>query len=106
MHSHLASIIGLFSVAGLISGATCDSTAPTATVDNGVLVGKATSLPAGLAPVNQFLGVPFAVSPPERFAPPQAASANTNTINTTAWKPACLQQFQCMPESINLLSRN
>lgn len=43
---------------------------PTATIDAGVVVGTTTSLPAATASVNKFLGVPFAQSPPERFAPP------------------------------------
>jgi carboxylesterase type B len=68
---------------------------PTATVAAGVLVGKSTSLPHALGPVNQFLGVPFA-SPPERFSPPQAAEPFLEPINATEFKPACIQQFRCM----------
>jgi acetylcholinesterase len=68
--------------------------APTATVDSGVLIGKATSLPNALGPVNQFLGVPFA-SPPERFSPPQAQAYFHEPVNATEYKPACIQQFRC-----------
>ncbi|KAH7396267.1 Alpha/Beta hydrolase protein, partial [Pyrenochaeta sp. MPI-SDFR-AT-0127] len=68
--------------------------APTATIDAGVVVGKATSLPAALGPVNQFFGIPFAKSPPERFSPPQAPPAFGKPINATVWKPACIQQFR------------
>ena len=78
----------------LLSHATSHD-APTATIDAGVLIGKSTSLPAALGPVNQFLGVPFAQSPPERFSPPQAAPRFSQPVNATEWKPACLQQFRC-----------
>ncbi|KAH6235186.1 hypothetical protein HBI42_020270 [Parastagonospora nodorum] len=68
--------------------------APTATIGAGLIVGKSTSLPAALGPVNQFLGVPFAKSPPERFAPPQPHSRFHTPVNATAFKPACMQQFR------------
>ena len=69
---------------------------PTATIDAGVVVGKATALPNGLGPsVNQFLGIPFAQSPPERFSPPRNVTAFSTHLNATAWKPACIQQFRC-----------
>ncbi|KAF1931340.1 alpha/beta-hydrolase [Didymella exigua CBS 183.55] len=68
---------------------------PTATIDAGVVVGKATALPNGLGPsVNQFFGIPFAQSPPERFSPPRNISAFSRPLNATAWKPACVQQFR------------
>ncbi|GAB7359762.1 hypothetical protein MBLNU230_g6933t1 [Neophaeotheca triangularis] len=65
---------------------------PTAVVDAGTLVGTSTSLPAATASVNKFLGVPFAVSPPERFSPPQPA-APYGTIDATQFSAACIQQF-------------
>jgi len=68
---------------------------PTVTIDAGVVVGKATTLPNALGPVNQFLGVPFAQSPPERFSPPRAPSEFDEPIDATAWKPSCIQQFRC-----------
>lgn len=75
--------------------ANSSTTPPTATIGTGVVVvGKTTLLPHALAPVNQFLGVPFAHSPPERFAPPRAASKSETHVNATEWKPACLQQFK------------
>jgi carboxylesterase type B len=83
--------LGILPALGLAS----NDEAPTATIDTGVLIGKSTSLPAALGPVNQFLGIPFAQSPPERFSPPQAAVRSSSPINATAWKPACLQQFRC-----------
>lgn len=81
----------------LVVGAT--ATAPTVTLSSGVLVGKTTSLPSATAAVNNFLGVPFAQSPPERFAPPAAAtkwSSPYHAVNRTA---ACVQQFDCLSPS-------
>lgn len=68
--------------------------APTAVIENGMVIGTTTSLPAATATVNKFLGIPFAQSPPERFSPPSQAP-QMKTINATAWKPACIQQFVC-----------
>ncbi|KAK5133457.1 hypothetical protein LTR08_007699 [Meristemomyces frigidus] len=66
---------------------------PTATIDAGVVIGTTTSLPAATASVNKFLGVPFAKSPPIRFAPPESPGSFSAPINATAWSPACIQQF-------------
>ncbi|KAI6810773.1 alpha/beta-hydrolase [Hortaea werneckii] len=66
---------------------------PTATVDAGVLHGTTTSLPAATASVNKFLGVPFAKSPPTRFAPPESPGSFSAPINATTWAPSCIQQF-------------
>ncbi|KAK4966204.1 hypothetical protein LTR42_011365 [Elasticomyces elasticus] len=68
--------------------------APTATIDAGVLIGTTTSLAAATASVNKFLGVPFAKSPPTRFAPPEDPGVFSEPINATAWSPACIQQFR------------
>ncbi|KAH0282341.1 alpha/beta-hydrolase [Aureobasidium namibiae CBS 147.97] len=65
---------------------------PTACIENGLVIGTTTSLPAASATVNQFLGIPFAQSPPERFSPPQPVTQKS-VINATAWKPACIQEF-------------
>ncbi|TKA63106.1 hypothetical protein B0A55_10627 [Friedmanniomyces simplex] len=67
--------------------------APTATIDAGVVVGTTTSLPSATASINKFLGVPFAKSPPTRFAPPESPGSFSEPINATAWSPACIQQF-------------
>lgn len=69
---------------------------PTVTIDAGVIVGKATVLPNDLGPsVNQFFGIPFAQSPPERFSPPRHVTPFSEQLNATQWKPACVQQFRC-----------
>ncbi|QIW96620.1 hypothetical protein AMS68_002138 [Peltaster fructicola] len=67
--------------------------APTVTISAGVLHGTTTSLPAATATVNQFLGVPFAQSPPLRFAPAVKANSSSRVINATAFSPSCPQQF-------------
>lgn len=74
--------------------ATSAALAPTAVIENGMVIGTTTSDLAATATVNKFLGIPFAQSPPERFSPPSRAP-NMPTINATAWKPACIQQFVC-----------
>lgn len=70
----------------------CIAQSPTVTLPSGIIVGMTTSLPSATASVNQFLGIPFAKSPPERFSPPQEPPS-WSTLNTTAFKPACVQQF-------------
>ena len=69
--------------------------APTATIDSGVVFGTMTLLPSATAPVNKFLGIPFANSPPQRFAPPQPILGHDHQINATVWKSACIQAFPC-----------
>ncbi|CAD0101198.1 unnamed protein product [Aureobasidium mustum] len=87
------SLVFLFSIAGLVRAISGSAhTGPTARVENGLIIGTTTSLPAASATVNKFLGIPFAQSPPERFSPPRAAP-HMSTINATTWKPACIQQF-------------
>lgn len=65
---------------------------PTATVQNGIVKGFTTSLPAATATVNKYLGIPFA-KPPARFSPPELPESSGQTINATAFKPSCIQQF-------------
>lgn len=66
---------------------------PTATIDSGVVIGTTTSLPQATATVNQFLGVPFAKSPPTRFAPPESPGRFSEPFLAQKWSPACIQQF-------------
>lgn len=71
------------------------ASAPTVTVASGVIVGTTLRLvnqPSVTAAANAYLGVPFA-APPERFSPPQAASAWSTPLQAQARKPACVQQF-------------
>jgi carboxylesterase 2 len=84
----LATFNGLKVYAGYNSGAT-------ATIQDGTIIGTKVNLPTATAAVNQFLGVPFAKSPPERFSPPQVPEPWSKPLLAQAWKPACIQQFNC-----------
>jgi len=73
---------------------------PTVTLASGVLIGTTTSVPSATAGVNNFFGVPFADSPPERFSPPEDPKPWSQALSVTAYKPACIQQWTCkIPES-------
>lgn len=89
IHAHF------FCLTALAASALGGSQTPTATIDAGVVHGKSTSLPAGLGPVDQFLGIPFAQSPPGRFSPPSSAPKFSKALNATEFKSACIQQFKC-----------
>ncbi|KAF4340620.1 cocaine esterase [Fusarium beomiforme] len=65
---------------------------PTATIDNGLIIGTATSIPNSKTSVNQFLGIPFAQKP-IRFSPPSPANPWDSPYNATAYKPACIMKF-------------
>jgi carboxylesterase 2 len=69
---------------------------PTVTLDIGVVVGTATRLtnqPSVTGSANAYLGVPFASSPPLRFAPPTAPSPWKEPLVAQKLPPACLQSF-------------
>lgn len=68
---------------------------PTVTLDSGVVVGTATRVakPSVTGLANVYLGVPFASSPPLRFAPPTAAKPWTEPLVAQKSPPACLQSF-------------
>ena len=75
------------------------SGAPTVTIASGPLIGTTTAVPSATAAVNQFLGIPFALSPPVRFAPPTQPKRWHDPLRVTTWKPACVQQFN-YPETV------
>ena len=77
------------------SAVTIDAAAPTATLDSGVVIGTTATIPSATAPVNKFLGIPFAQSPPTRFGVPVPPKPWTQPLTTTEHRPACLQQFNC-----------
>ena len=68
---------------------------PTVVIADGVIIGTQVSLPTATAAVNQFLGIPFAQSPPERFSPPAPPKPWHTPLVAQAWKDACIQQFNC-----------
>lgn len=78
---------------------------PTVTISSGPVVGTRVGLPSSLAIVDQFLGVPFAQSPPKRFEPPQPAEAWVKPLAAKTVKPACIQQFACTEKLASSPSR-
>ncbi|KAF5854940.1 hypothetical protein ETB97_010554 [Aspergillus alliaceus] len=62
---------------------------PQVTTSAGVVVGKVAQLQfAPTKTVHQYLGIPFALSPPDRFAPPTGLEPWTTPLNATEFKPA------------------
>lgn len=70
-------------------------TAPTATLDSGLIFGVATQLPGAPGPVNKFLGIPYAEKP-ERFTLFKPPKRWSSPKNTTAFGPSC---YQLVPDS-------
>ncbi|KAF5683335.1 triacylglycerol lipase V [Fusarium denticulatum] len=73
---------------------------PTATIDNGVIIGTSTSIPDSKIKVNQFLGIPFAEKP-IRFNAPKPAKPWDTPYNATVYKPACFMKFNYPEERRN-----
>ncbi|MCJ1327998.1 hypothetical protein MMC10_004673 [Thelotrema lepadinum] len=85
----------------LLSSVVLAQDSPTATVDSGALIGTTTTLSAATGPVNKFLGVPYAVSPPERFSPPSSVQQFAEPYDATETKASCIQQFNYPEASRN-----
>jgi carboxylesterase 2 len=69
---------------------------PTVSLASGVVIGTATGVsnqPSATGSANTYLGIPFASSPPLRFAPPTAASPWREPLVAQKLAPACLQAF-------------
>ncbi|KAF2750819.1 Carboxylesterase [Sporormia fimetaria CBS 119925] len=65
--------------------------APTVTAENGVFVGSQTAIPGAPQGVKKFLGIPFAVTPPQRFSAPVKAPASRQVRQATNYGPGCPQ---------------
>lgn len=78
----------------LVAGVSC--TTPTATLDSGPIFGIQTTLPSAIAPVNKFMGIPYA-APPERFELPQKPKSWKKPLNTSEFGPSCLQNIPISP---------
>lgn len=77
------------------------ASAPTATIDSGVVIGTTTSIAGAPQPlVDQYLGVPYAASP-TRFSPAQTATPWSQPYSATQRGPACIQQFNYPEASRN-----
>jgi carboxylesterase 2 len=69
---------------------------PTVSLASGVVVGTATRVsnqPSVTGLASAYLGIPFASSPPLRFAPPTAPSPWKEPLVAQKLPPACLQAF-------------
>ncbi|KAI8719890.1 Carboxylic ester hydrolase [Fusarium sp. LHS14.1] len=67
---------------------------PIVTLADGIVMGKASQVPS--APhltVHQYLGVPFAESPPKRFAPPEDPAPWNSSWDASYFRPSCIQHF-------------
>lgn len=87
---------------------------PSVTIASGVVVGTATgvaNLPKVTGLANAYLGIPFAQSPPVRFAPPTEPQAWKTPLEAHTQPAACLQQFgmifhhELTPRCISVLTR-
>ncbi|KAL1953661.1 hypothetical protein VTO42DRAFT_2410 [Malbranchea cinnamomea] len=76
---------------------------PLALTDRGLVIGETYDLPDAPASVNKFLGIPYAVSPPERFGAPKRAKRSLLPIIAKEKKPACIQQFNYPEETRNFI---
>jgi carboxylesterase 2 len=69
---------------------------PTVSLASGVVIGTATRVsnqPSVRGLASAYLGIPFASSPPLRFAPPTAPSPWKEPLVAQKLAPACLQAF-------------
>ncbi|KAH7131839.1 Carboxylesterase [Dendryphion nanum] len=65
---------------------------PSVTVSNGVFIGTATTIPGTSQRVRKFLGLPYAVTPPLRFSPPQPPPPSSIVRQAINYGPGCIQQ--------------
>ncbi|RAH65637.1 alpha/beta-hydrolase, partial [Aspergillus aculeatinus CBS 121060] len=66
---------------------------PTVTIASGIVIGTTQALPSSTETANVYLGIPFAQSPPVRFAPPEAPAPWPSPIYAQEFKPSCMQVF-------------
>ncbi|AEO71894.1 uncharacterized protein THITE_49921 [Thermothielavioides terrestris NRRL 8126] len=57
--------------------------APTAVLGSGLVIGTTTVLPSSTATVKKFLSIPYAVTPPKRFLPPEPLFRYDGPVNAT-----------------------
>lgn len=79
-------------ILALSSATAATSHAPTAVVRPGLLIGTTTVLPSSTATVNKFLSIPYAVTPPRRFLPPERLVKYPGPVNATQPPHLCIQQ--------------
>ncbi|KAG7139146.1 Acetylcholinesterase like protein [Verticillium longisporum] len=64
---------------------------PSVTLGQGTLVGITTQIAYADVKVNKFLGVPFAISPPRRFEPPEPVPSSSKTLSANQWSAKCIE---------------
>ncbi|KAF5021610.1 hypothetical protein F66182_6357 [Fusarium sp. NRRL 66182] len=69
-----------------------EAPSPTVALDSGPIVGLTTSLPSGMAPVDKYLGIPYAAKP-ERFSRPRKPEPWTKPLDATTFGASCRQLF-------------
>ena len=86
-------VVALALLGGYAAGVAAQPRSPTATVDSGPLIGRATSPPDSNIIVNQFLGIPFAEPPVQdlRFRPPQSISPWHTPLEVQQQPDSCRQ---------------
>lgn len=78
---------------------------PSVTLSSGVVIGTTSTVSTptvGTAAITQYLGIPYASSPPKRFAPGEAPAKWTAPLKAQKRKPICVQQFESL---LNLFGR-
>ncbi|KAE9977068.1 hypothetical protein BLS_000797 [Venturia inaequalis] len=76
-------------IAGTLAASLNYNAPTTASISRGLVEG----LQVRNGKVKAFLGIPFALSPPERFSAPQDPKPWTGTLKAQKIKPSCMQQF-------------
>ncbi|KAI9038834.1 Carboxylesterase [Aspergillus affinis] len=71
--------------------------APTVVIPQATIIGTTTTLPTATAAINKFLGIPYAISPPDRFEPPEPVEDSDDTIRATQWRDRCFEQTSGSP---------
>ena len=84
-------LLGL-SLALLPSACYASASAPSVTLEAGVIVATTSTAPGSTITVKQFLGVPFAAKP-LRFDMPEAPAKWTKPLKTNEQAPSCVQQL-------------
>ncbi|KAK8221113.1 Carboxylesterase [Phyllosticta capitalensis] len=66
---------------------------PSVELGDGKIIGTTGTIPDLKDPVNKYLGIPYAKSPPERFSKAEDPEKWTSPKDVKDLKPACIQQF-------------
>jgi hypothetical protein len=100
MMSIQSTVTVLWTLLGSVAAA--PSHAPTAVLHPGRVIGTTTILPSSTATVNQFLGIPYAITPPKRFLPPERLVKYDGPLNATQLPHLCMQQNYGQPSHLAL----